>query len=158
MNDKHKETKRPDHLQFIVNEGIIYGKRDMLTILRDLGYVVYYEFDGVKILGKGRGYIMKVCANSEEPTLFLAGRIYINVNILDYIKVGKVKGQDKTLFELHSGDKIIKILPDDNPRREPPLSQSLFAYKLIELGIVTDEPWDREEGGGEQMFGNGEPR
>ena len=138
------------HLQFIVNDGIIYNKRDMLTILRDLGHVIYYEFLKGKIVEKGRGYIMRVCANSEEPTLFLSGRIYINVNILDYIKVKKVKGEEKTLFELVSGDRVIKLLPDDNPRAHPPLSQSLFADKLLELGIVAEEPLeygdDRDEG------------
>jgi hypothetical protein len=132
-------------MQFIVNEGILYNKRDMLALLRDLGHVIYYEFQKGKVTSRGRGYIMKVCANSDEPTLFLAGRIYINVAMFDYVNVKKVKGQDKTLFELHSGDRILRLLPDDAPRSQPPMSQSLFADKLMELGIVTDEPWDSND-------------
>ena len=141
-NFKSKQSQRT---QFIVNEGILYQKRDMLMLLRDLGHVFYYEFQSRKVSSKGKGYIMRVSANSEEPTLFLAGRIYINVNAFDYLRVKKVRGQEKTIFELVSGDRVIKLLPDDNPRAHPPLSQSLFADKLLELGIVADEPWDRRE-------------
>lgn len=152
MNSKDKNLKRFSHLQFIMNEGIIYNKRDMLTLLRDLGCVIYYEFLNGKVTEKGRGYIMRVSANSEEPTLFLSGRIYINVNVLDFIKVKKVKEQEKTLFELYINDRVIKLLPDDNPRNQPPLSQSLFADKLIELGIVADEQWDKGEEGDEGFY------
>jgi len=144
MRDKSK-PKQMNRVQFIVNEGIIYNKRDMLTLLRDLGHVMYYEFSKGKIVSRGKGYIMRVCSNSEEPTLFLSGRIYINVSIFDYIRVNKVKGQEKTLFELYSGDRVIKLLPDDHPRNQPQLSQSLFADKLMELGIAADEPWDSAE-------------
>lgn len=146
MQERHK-SKQLNRIQFIVNEGIIYNKRDMLTLLRDLGHVVYYEFLKGKIASKGRGYIMRVCASSEEPTLFLSGRIYINVNVFDYMRVKKAKGQEKTLFELHGGERIIRLLPDDSPKSHPPLSQSLFADKLMELGIVTEEPWESTDEG-----------
>jgi hypothetical protein len=142
---KFKEDKQANKIQFIVNNGIVYNKRDMLTLLRDLGHVIYYEFQKDKVCGKGRGYIMKVAANSEEPTLFLSGRIYINVNVFDYMKVIKMKGQEKTLFELYSGDRVVKLVPDDSLKTQPPLSQSLFADKLMELGIVAEEPWDTGE-------------
>jgi len=147
MQKKNQESRQLNKLQFIVNDGIVYNKRDMLTLLRDLGHVIYYEFIGGRVAGKGRGYIMRVSASSEEPTLFLSGRIYINVNVFDYLKFKKMKGAEKTLFELYGSDRVIKLIPDDNSRSQPPLSQSLFADKLMELGIVADEPWDSAEEG-----------
>ncbi len=140
--DNQKATNR---VQFIVNDGIIYNKKDMLTLLRDLGHVVYYEFIRGKVVAKGRGYIMRVSASSEDPTLFLSGRVYINVNVFDYIRLTKIRGQEKTLFELHSGDRVINLLPDDNPRAQAPLSQSLFADKLMELGIVAEDQLENPE-------------
>jgi len=142
--DHIKASRAKNKTQFIVNEGILYNKRDMLMLLRDLGNVIYYEVKDSNIVGKGRGYIMRVCANSEEPTLFLSGRIYINVTVFDYMRVTKVKGSDRTMFELFSGDRIIKIIPDEK-RGQGPLPQSLFADKLIEFGIMSDEPADRED-------------
>lgn len=153
MTDRHK-NKQVNKIQFIINDGIVYNKRDMLMLLRDLGHVVYFEFSNGKPAARGKGYIMRVSANLEEPTLFLAGRIYINVNVFDYIKLAKVKGQEKTLFELHSASRTIRLLPDDNPRNQPPMSQSLFADKLMELGIVAEDPWDEDDGGlGEGLRG-----
>ena len=143
--DYIKEGKAKNKIQFIVNEGILYNKRDILMLLRDLGNVVYYEVKDGGIVNKGRGYIMRVSASSEEPTLFLSGRIYINVAVFDYMRVQKVKGSDRTMFELYSGDRVIKILPDDK-HGQTPLSQSLFADKLIEFGIMSDdEQMDRED-------------
>jgi len=143
--DYIKEGKRKNKIQFIVNEGILYNKRDILMLLRDLGNVVYYEVKEGNIVNKGRGYIMRVSANSEEPTLFLSGRIYINVTVFDYMRVKKIKGSDRTMFELFGGDRMIKIIPDEK-RGAGPLPQSLFADKLIEFGIMSDgEQRDSED-------------
>ena len=70
------DNDKKDHKQFIVNNGIVYNKRDMVTLLQDLGNVSYYELVDSKIVSQGKGYIMRLCCNSEEPTLFLQGRIY----------------------------------------------------------------------------------
>lgn len=143
--DYLKQSKEKNKIQFIVNEGILYNKRDILMLLRDLGNVIYYEVENGSVVNKGRGYIMRVSASSEEPTLFLSGRIYINVTVFDYLRVQKVKGSDRSMFELYSGDRIIKIIPDDK-HGQAPLSQSLFADKLIEFGIMSDdEPLDQED-------------
>ncbi len=140
-----KQSKAKNKIQFIVNEGILYNKRDILMLLRDLGNVIYYEVRDGNIVNKGRGYIMRVSASSEEPTLFLSGRIYINVAVFDYMRVKKIKGSDRTMFELFSGDRIIKIIPDEK-RGAGPLPQGLFADKLIEFGIMSDDGApDRED-------------
>lgn len=121
--------------QFIVSNGIIYNKRDMMKLLWDLGHVVYFEIAKEKILDKGKGFIMQVSANSEDPTLFLGGRIYINVNSFDCLRVRKIK-DSLTIFELHSKDHLIKIVPDLKKQQYPPYRYS--AEPFIGLGIMGD--------------------
>ncbi len=129
MNER--EHMRRD-IQFIVNEGIIYSKRDIMSILWDLGHIIYYEVSGDKVLNKGKGLIMRVSANAEDPTLFLNGRIYINVLSVDYLKVKKVK-DSITLYELHGGDRLIKIIPD--PKKQMLQPYRLFADNVMGLGM-----------------------
>lgn len=125
--------------QFIVNNGIVYNKRDILLLMRDLGNVTYLEISGGKVANKGKGYVMRVCANSEEPTLFLGGRIYINVGSFNYLKLSKIKGQENTLFELIKEDRVIQIIPDDANRSFPSTSKETFAERML--------GWGKEEGG-----------
>jgi len=118
-------------VQFIVNNGIIYNKKDMLMLIRDLGKVSYFEIVEGKVVNKGKGYVMRVCSNSEEPTLFLAGRIYINVGSFNYMKLKKIKDADNTLFELVSDERTIKLVPDTSEK--PLLSPEDLADSFIEL-------------------------
>jgi hypothetical protein len=108
--------KNISRIQFIVNNGIVYNKKDMLMLIRDLGKVSYFELVDGKVTSKGKGYVYRVCANSEEPTLFLAGRIYINVGSFSYLKLKKIKDADNTLFELVSDERIVKLVPDANEK------------------------------------------
>jgi len=123
--------KEKTNVQFIVNNGIIYNKKDMLMMIRDLGKVSYFEIVGGKVVNKGKGYVMRVCSNSEEPTLFLAGRIYINVGSFNYMKLKKIKDADNTLFELVSDERTIKLVPDTSEK--PVLSPEELAESFIEL-------------------------
>jgi len=123
--------KEKTNVQFIVNNGIIYNKKDMLMLIRDLGKVSYFEIVGGKVVNKGKGYVMRVCSNSEEPTLFLAGRIYINVGSFNYMKLKKIKDADNTLFELVSDERTIKLVPDTSEK--PMLSPEDLADSFIEL-------------------------
>jgi len=123
--------KEKTNVQFIVNNGIIYNKKDMLMLIRDLGKVSYFEIVGGKVVNKGKGYVMRVCSNSEEPTLFLAGRIYINIGSFNYMKLKKIKDADNTLFELVSDERTIKLVPDTSEK--PMLSPEEMAESFIEL-------------------------
>jgi len=118
-------------IQFIVNNGIVYNKKDMLMLVRDLGKVSYFEIVNGKVESKGKGYVMRVCSNSEEPTLFLGGRIYINVGCFSYLKLKKIKDADNTLFELVSDERTIKLVPDISEK--PMLLSEDFADSFIEL-------------------------
>ena len=122
---------KPDKMQFIVNNGIIYNKKDMLMLIRDLGKVSFYEIVGGKVVNKGKGYVMRVCSNSEEPTLFLGGRVYINVGSFNYLKLKKVKDADNTLFELVGDERTIKLVPDTSEK--PALTPEELAESFIEL-------------------------
>lgn len=118
-------------IQFIVNNGIIYNKKDMLMLIRDLGKVTYFEISGGKVISKGKGYVMRVCSNSEEPTLFLGGRVYINAGSFNYLRLGKIKDADNTLFELVSDERTIKLVPDITEK--PMLLSEDIAENFIEL-------------------------
>ena len=123
--------KNSAKMQFIVNNGIVYNKKDMLMLIRDLGKVSYFEFIDGKVASKGKGYVLRVCANSEEPTLFLGGRIYINVGSFNFIRLKKIKESDNTLFELVSDDRVIKLVPDISEK--PIFADQEFADNFIEL-------------------------
>jgi hypothetical protein len=123
--------KKDNKIQFIVNNGIIYNKKDMLMLIRDLSKVAYFEFVSGKVTNKGKGYVMRVCVNTEEPTLFIAGRIYINVGCFNYLKLRKIKEQDNTLFELVGDERTVKLVPDINEK--PLFAANEFADNFIEL-------------------------
>ncbi len=122
---------KKEKMQFIVNNGIIYNKKDMLMLIRDLSKVSYFEFIGGKVSAKGKGYVIRVCSNADEPTLFLAGRIYMNVGSFNYLKLKKIKDSDNTLFELVGDERTIKLVPDANEK--PMLASDEFADNFIEL-------------------------
>jgi len=130
--DKHNANGRKKDLQFIVNDGIIYNKRDIMYLLWDLGYISYYEVVGDKVANHGKGYIMRVSSNSEDPTLFLNGRVYINVNSIDYLKVRKIKNFS-TMYELFCDGRVIKIIPDNKKHPNPPFKY--FADTMVGIDI-----------------------
>jgi len=122
---------KSNKIQFIVNNGIVYNKKDMLMLVRDLGKVTYFEIVDGKIASKGKGYVLRVCSNSDEPTLFLAGRIYINVGSFNFLKLRKIKDSDNTLFELVSDERVLKLVPDLSEKPQFPIGD--FADNFIEL-------------------------
>ncbi len=142
MEDK-KTDKDIKEIQFIVNEGIIYSKKDIMRLLWDLGYIAYFEIRDGKVIGKGKGLIMRVSENSDDPTLFLNGRIYINVNSVDYMSVRKVK-ESMTLYELHCGDRVLKLVPDMKKHAMPALRY--VTDPVMGLDILTEEEFPPDAG------------
>jgi len=136
---KEKKDQKQQKLQLIINEGIIYNKKDMLMLIRDLGNVNFYEIVGGQIVNKGKGFIYRVCISSEEPTLFLSGRIYVNMNSFDYLKLSKIKGSNNTLFELVSEERTVKLVPSLADKTSHPLIRGTFADKMAELGMFNED-------------------
>jgi len=129
-----------NNMQFIVNNGIVYNKKDMLMLVRDLGKVSYFEMVGGRVVNKGKGYILRVCSNSEEPTLFLAGRIYINVGNFNYLKLRKLKDVENTLFELIGEERTIKLVPDLSEK--PQIPSDILSGNFIEMEGIFPPDFD----------------
>ncbi|MEK7376627.1 MAG: hypothetical protein AABZ57_05645 [Candidatus Margulisiibacteriota bacterium] len=136
MENFRQGDRSKKDLQFIVNEGIVYNKRDMMNLLWDLGYVIYFETERERILNKGKGFVMRVSVNKDDPTLFLNGRVYINVNSFDYLKMKKVR-ESLTLYELHSESRVMKIVPDTKKHAGPPFRYVTDA--MVGLGVMPEE-------------------
>lgn len=135
MLDKNKKENK---FQFIINNGIVYNKRDMFMLLRDLGNVSYFEIIGGRIVRKGRGYMMRVCVNSEEPTLFLSGRLYVNVGLFDYLEVKPIKDKDNSCFELHNQERVMRLVPDEPKGIFPPISKETFAERMMGMDVLDE--------------------
>lgn len=131
------KEKPSDKYQIIINDGIIYKKRDMLLLLRDLGKVAYYEVQRGRVKALGKGYVMRLCCNSEEPSLFLNGRIYINVNAFSYLKLIKDRRKEITIFELHSDTRVMRLVPEENVKPFAALEKEMFGEKTI--GFIGDD-------------------
>jgi hypothetical protein len=131
------QEKNNQRLPLIINDGIVYKKKDMLMLLRDLGKVSYQEFVGGRVRASGKGYLMRLSCNSEEPTLFLNSRVYINVALFDYLKLYKDGERENTIFELYNSDRIIRIVPEDIPRPYFPAEREYMGEKAP--GAFMDE-------------------
>jgi hypothetical protein len=105
----------PNPLSLIINDGIVYKKKDMLMLLRDLNKVSYQEIVGGRRVASGTGYLMQLSCNSEDPSLFLNSRVYINVALFNYLKLYKDGERENTVFELHNDDRVMRLIPEDVP-------------------------------------------
>lgn len=102
---------RENQISCVIESGIVYSKRDMVRILRDLDRVEYIDLIDNSIVAKGEGYVIEVFANSFDSTLVFNNRLHINVNGFDFLKL---KTQPKRVVELVSGHRIIKLTPLSN--------------------------------------------
>lgn len=92
----------------LVNSGIVYSKRDMIRILRDLDRVAYIDCVDNAQVASGEGYVIDVYANGFDSTLIFNNRLHINVNGFDYLKI---TSNPKAQVELVSSGRIIKLKP-----------------------------------------------
>ncbi len=105
------ECKNENQLSCLVEQGIIYSKRDMIRILRDLDRVLYVDLIDNASVANGEGYVVEVYANGFDSTLIFNNRLHINVNSFDFLKI--ISQPEKTV-ELISGHRIIKLKPLTN--------------------------------------------
>jgi hypothetical protein len=103
--------ERENQISCVVESGIVYSKRDMVRILRDLDRVEYIDLIDNSIVAKGEGYVIEVFANGYDSTLVFNNRLHINVNGFDFLKL---KTQPKGEVELVSGHRIVKLTPLSN--------------------------------------------
>ena len=100
-----------NQISCLVEQGIIYSKRDMIRILRDLDRVSYTDFIDSLSVASGEGYVVEVYANSYDSTLVFNSRLHVNVNSFDFLKI---TSQPEKLVELISGHRVIKLKPLTN--------------------------------------------
>lgn len=106
-----KNIDTENQISCLVDSGIVYSRRDMIRILRDLDRVEYVDLvDGVPV-AHGEGFVIEVYANSFDSTLIFNNRLHINVNSFDFLKL---KTSPRKLVELISGHRVIKLYPLTN--------------------------------------------
>lgn len=106
-----KNTDTENQISCLVDYGIVYSKRDMIRILRDLDRVEYVDLIDSLAVAQGEGYVVEVYANVYDSTIVFNHRLHINVNGFDFLKIRS--NPDKTV-ELISGHRIIKLKPLTN--------------------------------------------
>ncbi len=106
-----KHTEEENQISCLVDYGIVYSKRDMIRVLRDLDRVEYVDLIDNLAVAKGEGYVIEVYANVHDSTIIFNNRLHINVNGFDFLKI---KSAPENAIELISGHRIIRLKPLTN--------------------------------------------
>ena len=106
-----KNIDEENQLSCLVDYGIVYSKRDMIRVLRDLDKVEYLDLIDNLAVAKGEGYVIEVYANGHDSTIIFNNRLHINVNGFDFLKM---KTSPENTVELISGHRIIRLKPLTN--------------------------------------------
>ena len=101
----------------VVENGIVYGLRDIYRVVRDLGHVQYQEIIEGHVNATGDGYIMSVVANSQSATVVANRRIYLNVNGFDYLKVTTLE-EGVVQFDMINSYRTLRLIPIAEPVSE----------------------------------------
>ncbi|MBF2053705.1 MAG: hypothetical protein IGS03_09620 [Candidatus Sericytochromatia bacterium] len=125
----------PDHqIPCIIENGIVYGVKDIFRIMRDLGHVHYCELINGDPLAHGEGYIMSVVANHQSATVIANQRLYLNVCGFDYLRIG-TEQDGQVHFDLVHPYRTLRLTPvPDNGNEEAidPKSQRYEEYDPFE--------------------------
>ena len=119
-----------NQISCLVDYGIVYSKRDMIRILRDLDHVEYADLIDNLSVANGEGYIVEVYANSYDSTIVFNHKLHINVNSFDFLKI---KTEPNKVVELISGHRVIKLKPKTNILL---VNQAAIAEELDEQRIA----------------------
>ena len=127
---KMKSVDAENQISCLVDSGIVYSKRDMIRVLRDLDCVKYIDLIDSVTVAFGEGYVIDVYANSFDSTLIFNNRLHINVNGFDFLKI---RTSPKKIVELISGHRIIKLVPLTNIMKA---NQAAIEEEIDEQRIV----------------------
>lgn len=111
-----KQSNPDQQIPCIIENGIVYGLKDIYRIIRDMGHVRYAEEVDGHIRASGEGYIMSVVANHHSATVIANRRIYLNVCGFDYMNI-RTEAEGAVHFELIDSRRILRLTPsaDLNP-------------------------------------------
>lgn len=110
-----------DHqIPCIIENGIVYGLKDIYRIIRDMGHVRYAEEVDGQIRASGEGYIMSIVANHHSATVIANRRIYLNLCGFDYMRI-RTEVEGDVHFELVDSRRVLRLTPfaDFNPESVP---------------------------------------
>lgn len=102
---------------YLVDNGIVVNKADMLRLLNDLGKVTYMDIHEDTVLSQGTGYVMDVYAEPGLATLVANQSLYLNVCSFDYLELEKLPTQ-QACFKLVQDDRYLRLVPLTTPMQE----------------------------------------
>lgn len=71
----------------ILDNGVVFHKRDIIRVLQSLDQVEYTEeIDGKEMLRR-IGFIVEIFEDEQQATIFFNRRIHINVSSFEYLKI-----------------------------------------------------------------------
>jgi hypothetical protein len=113
---KQSQPQPDQQIPCIIENGIVYGLKDIYRIVRDMGHIRYSEVVDGHIRATGEGYIMSVVANHYSATVIANRRIYLNVCGFDYMTI-RTETDGNVHFELVDARRILRLTPaaDLNP-------------------------------------------
>ncbi len=114
------DSRDPNQLQCIVDEGVLVQHKDMVRILRDLGQVRYQEWRDDQLRRQGEGLIVHVAASDRSATVILNKRLYLNVNAFDYMQLGTDEAGGAWV-DLVSDGLTLRLIPLSDPLESPVL-------------------------------------
>lgn len=119
----------PDHqIPCIIENGIVYGIKDIYRIVRDMGHVNYSEIVSGDILTQGEGYIMSVVANQQSATVIANQRLYLNVCGFDYMRIA-TQDDGSVHFDLVHPYRTLRLTPVPDSGAEEALESRNQRYE-----------------------------
>lgn len=145
--------REPDHqIPCIIENGIVYGIKDMYRIIRDMGHVNYIELINNEALTQGEGYIMSVVANQQSATVIANQRLYLNVCGFDYLRIS-TEANGHVHFDLVHPYRTLRLTPVPDSGPEEALESRAQRYEdydpfepedYAEIQLEDDEDIDGE--------------
>lgn len=102
---------------YLVDQGIVVRKADMLRLLNDLSQVSYMDMQERSILSQGTGYVMDVFAEPDASTLVANQSLYLNVYSFDYIQLEKLPNE-QACFKLFQDSRCLQLVPLTSPIKD----------------------------------------
>ncbi len=119
----------PEHqIPCIIENGIVYGVKDIYRIVRDMGHVSYAEVVNTETLTQGDGYIMSVVANQQSATVIANQRIYLNVCGFDYMRIS-TQPDGQVHFDLVHPYRTLRLTPVPDAGPEEALESKPDRYE-----------------------------
>ncbi|PKL75494.1 MAG: hypothetical protein CVV27_15065 [Candidatus Melainabacteria bacterium HGW-Melainabacteria-1] len=119
----------PDHqIPCIIENGIVYGMKDIYRIVRDMGHVRYSEIVNHEVVSRGEGYIMSVVANQQSATIIANQRLYLNVCGFEYMRISS-QDDGNVHFDLVHPYRTLRLTPVPDAGGEEALENKTQRYE-----------------------------